>query len=1018
MFRLTASLALIVLIATFSMAHVYPDDWVFPSEGDYVRGVAVIEFSESMGTPHVESVDGIARLDIPELDALAVEFGVCKIEKANNEQKPDNPMLVDLSRWYFLHFPEEVSVEQVVDAYMELSKVDWIEPKPVHRVDYIPNDPLFYNSWHLIKIECPQAWDFTHGSASVPIAIIDSGTDIDHSDLESALWVNPGEDLNGNGIIEWEEWNGIDDDGNGYPDDFWGWDFIDYDNWIDDSYPGSDGHGTHCAGDASAATDNANGVSGTGFDCSIMTLRCGYGGFVQEAWNGLIYAGNNDAAVISCSFGSDWHSAYEQSLYTTAWQQGSVICASAGNDGNNYTPHYPSMYDHVISVGATTQNDAKAYFSNYSYSYGDDRVDVMAPGVSIYTTTIGGGYGGPLWSGTSMAAPIAAGVTALIRSVAPQLTPAQVETVLCVSCDNIDPQNPSFIGLLGYGRVNAYNAVTMLMPNLSVSEITVDDDGNNDGRADPGENCDLIVTLYNGPDGQPANNLTGEISCDDPDVTISQDQSSFGNIPVSSFGDNSSNPFEFSVSATAVPHWASFTLALETSSWAGELEFELELGRPPILVVDDDNGENYETYYSVSLNALDLFHDIWDESQAVITADELLRYDVVIWETGTETSDQLTVDEQAALQVYLDCAKNLMISSQNLGEEIGGTPFYTDYLHAQHEIDDVNNFFVDGIEGDPISGGTNLILIGTIGAGNSDSPSAISPLGCAEAVYTYQGVTDIGAIKCDFDYQIVYFAFPFEAISGMANTTSRDTIMNNVLNWFDSSPPPPDLVVTLTPENPPIQIPAAGGSFDFNLHIQNNSATQTYVEDLWIDVTLPNGTIYGPIVSRLDLSFPPGANPSRDLTQSIPAGAPTGDYTFWAHIGEQASGAITVEDSFPFTKLGDDGSGFMSDWITMGWDDFQVNPGENVPSEYLLAQNSPNPFNPETNLTFSLPKAGNVELVVYDIQGRQVAALVSGYRTAGVHQATFDGSQLSSGVYFASLKVNDFSQTRKMLLVK
>ena len=249
----------------------------------------------------------------------------------------------------------------------------------------------------------------------------------------------------------------------------------------------------------------------------------------------------------------------------------------------------------------------------------------------------------------------------------------------------------------------------------------------------------------------------------------------------------------------------------------------------------------------------------------------------------------------------------------------------------------------------------------------------------------------------------------------------KSTVLSQVLEvsaQLYQSSTSPGLVVTIEPENPPVQIPAAGGSFDFTLQIENTSTFQTFVVDLWIDAILPNGSVFGPIATRLDLTFAPGANVSRSLNQSVPAGAPPGDYTYWVHIGDQAGGTITVEDSFPFTKLGYDGSGFMGEWTITGWDDDYVEALCNVPGSYHLAQNSPNPFNPVTNLIYNLPEAGIVELVVYDIQGREVARLVSGYMGAGVHQAVFDCSQSASGMYFACIKVNDFKQTRKMLLVK
>ncbi len=228
----------------------------------------------------------------------------------------------------------------------------------------------------------------------------------------------------------------------------------------------------------------------------------------------------------------------------------------------------------------------------------------------------------------------------------------------------------------------------------------------------------------------------------------------------------------------------------------------------------------------------------------------------------------------------------------------------------------------------------------------------------------------------------------------------------------------PALTVSIEPDNPPVQIPATGGSFDYTIQIENTSSTQTYIEDVWIDVTLPNGATFGPIITREDLTFSPGVNISRSLTQQVPGGAPTGEYTYWIHIGDIQSSLIVVEDSFTFTKVGDDGSGIMGDWVLTGWEELEMDMPGQVPNTYFLAQNCPNPFNPVTSLSFCLPEAGRIELVIYDVRGREVTRLVDGFRNAGVHQATFNGSRLSSGVYFACIKVNDFSQTRKLLLVK
>ena len=226
------------------------------------------------------------------------------------------------------------------------------------------------------------------------------------------------------------------------------------------------------------------------------------------------------------------------------------------------------------------------------------------------------------------------------------------------------------------------------------------------------------------------------------------------------------------------------------------------------------------------------------------------------------------------------------------------------------------------------------------------------------------------------------------------------------------------LTVTLTPYNPPVQIPSNGGSFEFNIAVANNG-TNPAAFDVWTMATLPGGRIYGPILN-VNLSLEPGTSIDRDRTQTIPAFAPTGDYTYDAYLGSYPN-EIWDEDHFDFEKLAaSDGESVITDW---------GNRGESLFGEYdwsdtivgdcgIFHPPMPNPFNPETNLTFYLPDAGVVSLVIYDINGREIVRLIDGWRQAGLHKAAFDASALSSGIHFARLKAGSFHRTQKLLLIK
>ena len=224
--------------------------------------------------------------------------------------------------------------------------------------------------------------------------------------------------------------------------------------------------------------------------------------------------------------------------------------------------------------------------------------------------------------------------------------------------------------------------------------------------------------------------------------------------------------------------------------------------------------------------------------------------------------------------------------------------------------------------------------------------------------------------------------------------------------------------ITLTPANPPIIIPETGGSFDFNIAVTNNTP-DPQTTDIWTEVILSEVGSFQDILF-LDYLLPGGAAPSRERSLEVPAIAPAGEYQYCAYVGEYPW-IVWDDDSFIFTKEGTDG-----DWLTAlpywngygeSFDEKSMLPIE-LPSAYLLHSAHPNPFNPTTAISYQLQAASYVELVVYDVMGREVARLVDGFRSAGMYETAFNASELASGVYFARLTAGNFQQTQKLLLVK
>ncbi|MBI2933691.1 MAG: S8 family serine peptidase [Planctomycetes bacterium] len=342
------------------------------------------------------------------------------------------------------------------EAVRELSRhpdVEYVEPNfVVNTFDQIPNDPSFSQLWGLHNtgqtggtpdddIDAPAAWDLGTGSAQVVVGVIDTGIDYRHPDLAANMWVNSDE-IPG---------NNADDDGNGFVDDVYGYDFYNDDGApLDDHF-----HGTHVSGTIGGVGNNGVGVAGVCWTVRLMGLKflgSGGSGDTGDAVLAIQYAINNGAHIMSNSWGGGAYSQALQDAITTAHAAGIAFVAAAGNS-NTDVPMYPAGYDHVIAVSAVDHNDAKASFSNYGMN-----IDVAAPGVNVYSTGLNNTY--RTASGTSMACPHVSGLAALLKSRNAALSPDQVEAILKASAD--DRGSPGWDTIYGAGRINAHQAMQMV----------------------------------------------------------------------------------------------------------------------------------------------------------------------------------------------------------------------------------------------------------------------------------------------------------------------------------------------------------------------------------------------------------------------------------------------------------------------------------------------------------------------------------------------------------------------------
>ncbi len=465
------------------------------------------------------------------------QIGIKKINKKFPEKsetkKRNNKKLVDLSLIYEITYKKNIDAINIANKFTKFKETEYCVPHFIPRLLDVPNDQYnLTNQYYLTNIQAYAAWDTCKGDSTVIIGISDTGIDFSHEDLIDNVSYNLNDPI-----------NGIDDDNDGFIDNFRGWDLGENDNnpqWDENNISGANSHGVNVAGLADATTNNGIGISGVGYKCKYMPIKISNAnGSLTMAYESIVYAADHGCTVVNCSWGGLSGNAYGQDIVNYAiFNKNCLVVAAAGNNGHTSNDVlYPAAYDNVICVAASNQQDLKWNHSCFGY-----HVDITAPGESTYMTFPNNNYSNG-W-GTSFAAPLVSGAIALLKSYYGNTYSAiQLGEILRVTTDYIDTigTNIQYAEMLGSGRLNIYRALTdTLPPSIRIDSINFTTA--NGQKFLPGDTVSIFADFTNYL--TTSKNLYIKVNVISPNVSVYKDSFYVGNMQTMADTNNLYNLFK------------------------------------------------------------------------------------------------------------------------------------------------------------------------------------------------------------------------------------------------------------------------------------------------------------------------------------------------------------------------------------------------------------------------------------------------------------------------------------------
>lgn len=875
------------------------------------------------------------------------------------------PDLGHLSNIYEFQYSNEIDPIVLSRKISSLPDVEYAEPRFIYYTDDVAvttNDPIqnSFVSFHSFD----DAWEVSQSSTDVIISIVDSGVNYIHEDLEDKQWLNEDE-IPG---------NGIDDDNNGFIDDYLGWDFWDSGstaNAVQDADPFAinNPHGTHVAGIATASPDNSLGLVGAGFNAKFMAVKAG--GIADDpstgndesravgfGYEGIMYSVINGADIVNCSWGGFGFSAFGEDIVNMATEAGVLVIASAGNSSTNQL-HYPSSLENVLSVGALgTNGNIIASYSNYGST-----VDVFAQGTIRSSVGVGtSSYA--TFQGTSMSSPAVSGLAALIKTEYPTWTPEQIRQQIRTSSSSIDQFNSGEFALqLGTGSIDAFVAVSSPQPGIVIERSeSFNGSGEKLGINEAGT---FKVYLRN------VGNNTSSLSINVEALT-----------PGISFSENS-----FAVGAISNDGVAEVEIPITLT------EDILETLSADMMIEFSDNTVGYRDFRVIVFDNLQF--DVSDVNNLALSfspSGNIGFFDaqngiggvgfVPDHQTANFLTDNLLFEGGLIFEANERVANNVRSTSGNVDKQFTPIEFY------------------EVIDPGTVSQADGFTMFSPISTTGLDQVEI--------SLYTYAFDTEGLENSVILNYIIRNTSTTLalsEVYLGIFNDWDIGDFSNNNISYNSEN----DILFAQgeTGSEYPMAAVATFANTSSVLAINNNFGGSSSDSQFG----LSDG--YNIVEKRNSLRA--GTDNTVAIRTDVSTVVATGPY----FIRPQESVSLGFVYAF-----GDDETELVNQIIAarnqnlFEVSDLNSNSDNQFPNSIEFFQNYPNPFNPSTTFSFNLSERQSVSLDVYNVLGQKVKSVVNGTLEGGIYSYEVSFDELSSGVYFAILETAGTRELIKLSLIK